>query len=137
MPDGLYIDGEFVQSRDSAREEIINPATEQPIGTVQVAGVREAQEAIRAARAAFDAGPWPRMRAGERVSYLERVYQALTLRAQAICDLIVAEAGAVKSNARARQFDVPMKHFRHYLDTADRASVRALAPEITPQPSGK
>src|SRR5580704_5591765 len=136
VPDGLYIDGEFVQAREAAREEIINPATEEPIGAVQIAGIREAQEAARAARAAFDAGPWPGMRIRERISYLERMYQALALRAQAICDLIVAEAGAVKSNARARQFDVPMKHFRHYLDTADRDPVRALAPEITPQPSG-
>jgi aldehyde dehydrogenase (NAD+) len=136
VPDGLYIDGEFVQAREAAREEIINPATEEPIGAVQIAGIREAQEAARAARAAFDAGPWPGMRIRERISYLERMYQALALRAQAICDLIVAEAGAVKSNARARQFDVPMKHFRHYLDTADRDPVRALAPEITPNPSG-
>ena len=136
MPDGLYIGGEFVQAREAAREEIINPATEEPIGAVQIAGLGEAREAIRAARAAFDAGPWPHLSARERISYLERMYQALALRAQTICDLIVAEAGAVKSSARARQFDVPMKHFRHYLDTADRASVRALAPEITPQPSG-
>ena len=56
VPDGLYIDGEFVQARDAAREEIINPATEDAIGTVQIAGVREAQAAICAARAAFDAG---------------------------------------------------------------------------------
>ena len=136
MPDGLYIDGEFVQACEAAREEIINPATEEPIGAVQIAGLGEAREAIRAARAAFDAGPWPHLSARERISYLERMYRALALRAQTICDLIVAEAGAVKSSARARQFDVPMKHFRHYLDTADRASVRALAPEITPQPSG-
>src|SRR5580704_16534005 len=136
MPDGLYIDGEFVQAREAAREEIINPATEEPIGAVQIAGLGEAREAIRAARAAFDAGPWPHLRARERIACLERMYQALAGRAQAICDLIVAEAGTVKSNARARQFDVPMKHFRHYLDTADRAPVRALAPEITPHPSG-
>jgi aldehyde dehydrogenase (NAD+) len=136
VPDGLYIDGEFVQLRGGAREEIINPANEQSIGSVQIAGVREAQEAIRAARAAFDAGPWPHMPTRERISYLERMYQALTARAQSICDLIVAEAGAVKSNARSRQFDVPMKHFRHYLDTAHRDPVRALAPEITPNSAG-
>ena len=68
VPDGLYIDGEFVQARETAREEIINPATEEPIGVVQVAGIREAREAIRAARAAFDAGPWPHLRARERIS---------------------------------------------------------------------
>jgi aldehyde dehydrogenase (NAD+) len=124
VPDGLYIDGEFVQVRESAREEIINPANERPIGTVQIAGVREAQEAIRAARAAFDSGPWPHLQTRERISCLERMYQALALRAPAICDLIVAEAGAVKSNARARQFDVPMKHFRHYLDAIRSARSR-------------
>ena len=136
LPDGLYIDGAFVQSPQGAREEIVNPATEEPIGAVQIAGTREAAEAIRAARQAFDSGPWPRMRMRQRISYLERMYHALTLRARAICDLIVVEAGAVKSNARARQFDVPMKHFRHYLDTAERDQIRALAPEITPNPTG-
>jgi aldehyde dehydrogenase (NAD+) len=136
MPDALYIGGEFVRAHGGARDEILNPATEEPIGAVPIAGIGEAQQAIQAARTAFDTGPWPHMPMRERIACLERMYQALTLKAPAICDLIVAEAGAIKSNARARQFDVPMKHFRHYLDTAERAPVRALAPEITPSAAG-
>ena len=94
-------------------------------------GVADADAAIAAARAAFDAGPWPSMSVRERIGYLQKMYDVLESRAAEICELIVLEAGSVQSNAKARQFDIPMKHFRRFLELALRQDVRALAPELT------
>jgi aldehyde dehydrogenase (NAD+) len=136
LPNALYIDGAFTSPAAGGCEDIINPATEEPIGVAPVGDLDDVQAAIQAARSAFDHGPWPHLHTRDRAAMLEKVFGALMANADRICDLIVAEAGAVKSNARARQFDIPMKHFRYYLDGVGHGGVRALAPELTPGPGG-
>jgi aldehyde dehydrogenase (NAD+) len=136
LPAALYVNGTFVEPRAGGTAPILNPATEKLLGMAPLGGLDDALAAIEAARAAFDHGPWPTLSWSQRVSYLQRFYEALAARAEAICELIVAEAGALRSNARARQFDVPMKHFRHYLEMGEGRRVRALAPELSPGPGG-
>jgi aldehyde dehydrogenase (NAD+) len=136
LPAALYIDGEFVDPRAGQTEAIINPATEESIGVAAVGSVEDARAAIGAARTAFDRGPWRGMGWPQRAALLERMYAALNRKAADICELIVAEAGAVRSTARARQFDIPMKHFRHYLDMGDPGMVRGLAPELSSAADG-
>jgi aldehyde dehydrogenase (NAD+) len=136
FPSALYVAGNFTGPAANGSEEIINPATEQVLGAAPVGGIQDAHAAIAAARAAFDQGPWPTLSTRERAAYLEKMYGALMANAADICELIIAETGAVRSNARARQFDIPMKHFRHYLDRGDRANVRALPPELTAGAAG-
>ena len=131
QPGAIYIDGAFVPPTEKRGEVVINPATEEAIGEVGVGGVRDADAAIAAAREAFDAGPWPRMSARERIACLQKMYDVLEARADEICELIVLEAGSVQSNAKARQFDIPMKHFRRFLELGVREDVKALAPELT------
>jgi aldehyde dehydrogenase (NAD+) len=131
LPSALYVGGAFLTPAAQGSEPVINPATEAVIGMAPVGGIEDARAAIEAARAAFDHGPWPTFSTRERASYLEKMYGILMARASDICELVIAEAGAVRSTARARQFDIPMKHFRHYLDGGDRADVRAIAPELT------
>jgi len=136
LPSALYIGGGFTRPAAGGCEAIINPATEESIGVAPVGDLEDVQAAIQAARSAFDQGPWPHLRTRDRAAMLEKVFGALMANAERICDLIVAEAGAVKFNARARQFDIPMKHFRYYLDGVGHDDVRALGPELTPGPGG-
>lgn len=133
---GLYVGGSFSGERAQESEDIINPATEIAFGRAPVGSLASAADAIQAARTAFDRGPWPALPWRERVAFLDTMYRALAARADAICELIIAEAGAVRANSRARQFDIPMKHFRHYLDAGECAPVKALAPELTPGAGG-
>ena len=133
---GLYVGGSFSGERAQESEDIINPATEIAFGRAPVGSLASAADAIQAARTAFDRGPWPALPWRERVAFLDTMYRALAARANDICELIIAEAGAVRANSRARQFDIPMKHFRHYLDAGERTPVRALAPELTPGAGG-
>jgi acyl-CoA reductase-like NAD-dependent aldehyde dehydrogenase len=127
----LYINGAFVAPGDGYEDPVLNPATEEVIAMAPYGGVADAEAAIAAARSAFDTGSWPTMSARERVAYLQKMYDVLESRAAEICELIVLEAGSVQSNAKARQFDVPMKHFRRILELALRQDIRALAPELT------
>ena len=58
---GLYINGKWTDGTGSEQISVLNPATETVIGTAPQGTVTDVQEALRAARAAFDDGPWPRM----------------------------------------------------------------------------
>jgi aldehyde dehydrogenase (NAD+) len=136
LSSGLYVAGAFTGAAAGETEEIINPATEAVIGTSPVGNVQLTGVAIQAARAAFDEGGWSMLPRRGRAAYLERMFEFLAAHAAEICELIIVEAGALRSNARSRQFDIPMKHFRYYLDAADTGSVRALAPELTPTAAG-
>ena len=55
---GLYIDGQWVEP-GSGRYDVSNPASEQVIATAPNASVAQVEQAIAAARRAFDSGPWP------------------------------------------------------------------------------
>jgi aldehyde dehydrogenase (NAD+) len=136
LPNALYVAGAFTSPAANSSEAIINPASEAVIGMAPVGGIHDAQAAVQAARTAFDQGPWPALSTRERGAYLEKMYDLLAAHAGDICELIIAEAGAVRSSVRARQFDTPMKHFRRHLQMSDRDNVRALAPELTPGPGG-
>ena len=135
-PDALYIGGEFVTVAPGSREAVLNPSTEEVIGLAPVGGESEVRAAVGAARAAFDRGPWSRMSAAERCATLQRLHDILIGRVDEICHLITLEAGSVSSQTRGRQFDLPMKHFRWFLEAAHRSPVTALPPELTPQPGG-
>jgi aldehyde dehydrogenase (NAD+) len=135
-PQHLYIGGDFVTPILGHSEEVLNPATEEVIGLAPVGSVADSEIALRAARDAFDSGPWPRLSAEQRIGFVRTMYDWLIGRAADICELIIAEAGAVRSGAKARQFDVPMKHFEHYLEIAHRDNVRGLPPELTPGSTG-
>ena len=53
-----YIDGEWAEPSDGRLVDVINPTTEEPIGHAHLAGPADVDRAVRAARAAFDTGPW-------------------------------------------------------------------------------
>ena len=62
----LFIDGQWVPAKSGKTFETINPATEEVIAQVAEGDAADVDLAVRAARHAFDEGPWPRMNARER-----------------------------------------------------------------------
>lgn len=58
----MYIGGELVAGQ--GRIEVVNPATERPVGTVGAAGMDDAERALRSAKAAFPS--WARTPIAER-----------------------------------------------------------------------
>jgi 5-carboxymethyl-2-hydroxymuconic-semialdehyde dehydrogenase len=70
---GHFIGGESRESLDGAFFETTNPATGSVVAQVADGGAHEIDLAVRAARAAFDSGPWPRLTAKERAVGLRRI----------------------------------------------------------------
>lgn len=113
----LFIDGEWTDSEGDGAVDVINPATEEVVGVVPQATQGDVTRAIRAARTAFDEGPWPSMSPRERSAILVRMAEVMERRREELVDLSIREAGSVRALAETLQVDVPVAHFR---DTAER-----------------
>src|ERR1700722_2769478 len=90
----LFIDGAATTSTSDKLITVLDPATEEIIGTVPDSSVEDTRRAIAAARNAFDNGPWPWTKPSDRARVIKRMAELLTERHPELHDLIVAETGA-------------------------------------------
>lgn len=108
---GLHIDGRWTQGSATEMLSVINPATEEEIGTTPLGTVSDIQRAIQAARRAFDEGPWPRMTAKQRSDVLMRMADGMRARYDELVALSVAESGSTQMLAHSLQVAEPLAHF--------------------------
>jgi acyl-CoA reductase-like NAD-dependent aldehyde dehydrogenase len=65
-PGRLFIGGRWTDAASGKTFETVNPATEEVLATVAEADAADVDQAVRAARAALETGPWSRLSARER-----------------------------------------------------------------------
>src|SRR5436309_3348899 len=82
----LYIDGEFVEPRSPAMLDVIDPSTADVIARVPAAGTDDVDRAVRAARSAFDAGPWQEATAQDRGRVLFRLAEIVRRRSSELVE---------------------------------------------------
>lgn len=92
--DSFFIGNEFVAPAGTDRIEVINPATEQLLGSCPAGTPADMDRAVAAAREAFDHGPWPQMSPTERADAIARLSTALQGKAVEIADIITKENGS-------------------------------------------
>ncbi len=105
-PGKLIIGGEAVDAASGKTFETRNPATEELITHVAQAGVEDVDRAVRAARAAFDDGPWRTMRPAERARILHKLGDLILANADEIARLETLDNG--KPIFESRQIDIGM-----------------------------
>lgn len=93
----LFINGEFITAQGSEYFDLYNPATAQVIGRARLANQEDADAAIVAAKAAFDA--WSQTSVKERLEVLGRMRNAMRESEAALHEAIVLEYGAPVSRA--------------------------------------
>ena len=116
---GLFIDGEIRPSASGETFTTVNPATEEVIAEVALAGAEDIDRAVRAARAAFE-GPWGRMSVAERGKAVFRVARMIQERARELA--IVESLDGGKPIRESRDVDLPLAaaHFFYYAGWADK-----------------
>jgi len=92
-PKLLYINGEWTEASGGHYRDVIDPATGEAIASVAHASAEDAQQAISAARHAFDHGPWPALSNSERVAHLRTLIGALRDHADEIAKLEALNTG--------------------------------------------
>ena len=112
-PDRLFIGGEWVDARSGARLATYHPATGELVAEVAEAREEDVDAAVAAARAAFDAGPWPRLDAADRAELLWKLADAIAADADRLARLEVLDTG---KPIREAQIDLreTVDAFRYY-----------------------
>ena len=89
----LFIGGEWRESSDGRRHEVITPADGQVLTDVAWATTSDVDDAVAAAKAAFDAGIWSRLSGRERGRVLNRAAGLIRERAQELAQIESADVG--------------------------------------------
>lgn len=115
---GHFIAGEERESHDQKTFDDVNPWTQSVREKVALGGRREVEDAVHAARTAFDEGPWPRMGYSERGALLHRLADAIEAHAEELAAADSQDMG--KTMSAMRQKDVPRSayNFRFFADHA-------------------
>ena len=101
--DRLYIGGEWVSPDSSELVDVRSASTEEVVARVAAPGPGDIDRAVAAARAAFDAGPWPRLAPTERAEVLGRLTAAIGERANDFADAAAHEIGSPRKWAKYGQ----------------------------------
>ncbi|KAJ3699292.1 hypothetical protein LUZ61_002997 [Rhynchospora tenuis] len=116
----LLIDGKFVDSASGKTFPTLDPRTGEVIAHVQEGDAEDINRAVRAARKAFDEGPWPRMTAYERSRILLRFADLLDKHNDELAALETWDNG--KPYEQAANIEIPMcsRLMRYYAGWADK-----------------
>ncbi len=89
----MLVGGEWVDARSGKTFESVNPYTGRAWATVPEADDDDVDQAVRAARAAFDEGPWGKMTGTERARLMRRLADLLAENAQEIAAIESTDNG--------------------------------------------
>ncbi|HEX9968444.1 MAG TPA: aldehyde dehydrogenase family protein [Solirubrobacterales bacterium] len=107
--DRIFLGGEWVEPESDERIEVVNPATEETIGSIPACGPADADRAVRVARQAFDS--WSQTSREERAGYLEAIAAGLGERSDEIAATIAQELGMPLKLSKIIQAGLPTGQF--------------------------
>jgi aldehyde dehydrogenase (NAD+) len=124
---GLFVNGEFTPATDGRTFATVNPASEQPLAEVALAGEADVDRAVRAARAAYEK-VWGPMPGARRAKYIYRIARLVAERAREFAVLESLDNG--KPIKESRDVDVPLAsaHFFYYAGWADKLEYAGFGP---------
>ena len=105
-PKKMLINGKWVPAVSGKTFEVKNPATGETIARVAEGGREDVDLAVRAARAAFESGPWPAMTPSQRGKLVWRIGELIAQHADQLAELETLDNG--KPLAVAKAADVPL-----------------------------
>lgn len=93
MRDKLFIDGKWLAPAKGGTFEVIDPATEEVVHRAPAGTAQDIDAAVKAARRAFDDGPWPKLSGKERAAVLRRISDIILARKHHLARLEVIDNG--------------------------------------------
>jgi aldehyde dehydrogenase (NAD+) len=127
---GLFINGSFDEGK--ATFKTVNPASEEVLSEVALAGPEDVDRAVAAARRAYE--KWSALPGAERAKYLFRIARIIQERSRELAVLESLDNG--KPIKEARDVDLPLvaAHFFYYAGWADKLAYAGFGAD--PRPLG-
>ena len=115
-----FINGQWVESASGKTFATYNPATEEKIADVVQCDEKDVDRAVKAARAAFEDGPWSKMDARDRGILLFRLADKLEENFDELAALETLDNGKPISDARGADLPLVIDCLRYYAGWADK-----------------
>jgi aldehyde dehydrogenase (NAD+) len=115
-----FIDGQWRPSVSGKTFETINPATEEVIAQVAEGDAADVDLAAKAARKAFEEGPWSKMDARDRGRLMNKLADLIEEEADELAALESLDNGKPIRDARAADLVLTIDCLRYYAGYADK-----------------
>ncbi|KAI3443793.1 hypothetical protein Pfo_000458 [Paulownia fortunei] len=116
----LFINGQFVDSLSGKTFETIDPRTEQAITNIAEGDKEDVDLAVRAARQAFDHGPWPRLPGSERRRIMMKFADLIDENVEELAALDTINAGKLYSVGKTVDIPAAAETIRYFAGAADK-----------------
>ncbi|MBM3970365.1 MAG: aldehyde dehydrogenase family protein [Planctomycetes bacterium] len=116
----MLINGKWTESRSGKRFKTINPVNETVIAEVAEGDPADVDAAVKAARAAFETGPWSKMDARDRGRLMNKLADLMEANLDELAALESLDNGKPISDARAADLPLSIDCIRYYAGWADK-----------------
>ena len=113
----FYIGGQWVAPASDATMPVLNPATEAQIGSVAMGSAADVDNAVAAAKAAFES--FSQTSKADRLALLHRLKTVTKKRIEDLAQAMRMEMGAPISMARDAQADAAVGHLQGFIDALE------------------
>lgn len=126
-----FIGGEYVPSKSGKSFDAFNPATGEVHATVALGGKEEIEQAVSAAKDAFENGPWPQMSVSERADILRRIGDLILARREELAQAETLDTGKPITESLTGDIPRSAQNFHFFADY-----VQSLSEDVfTPTPN--
>jgi len=122
----LLIDGKWVDAEDHETFETFNPATGDVIANVASGKKVDIEKAVKAARKAFDKGPWKKMPARERGKLMFRLADLMEKNIDELAALETLDNGKPFRDSRNIDLPLVLECLRYYAGWADKIEGKTI-----------
>jgi aldehyde dehydrogenase (NAD+) len=116
----MLIDGKWRDSVSGKTFSTINPATEEKIADVAEGEAADIDQAVKAARKAFESGPWKKMDARDRGKLLNRLADLVEQNLEELAALETLDNGKPLRDSKAADLPLVIDCLRYYAGWADK-----------------
>ncbi|KAF5290054.1 hypothetical protein FQA39_LY14835 [Lamprigera yunnana] len=120
VPCQLFINGKFVNSEGGQTLTSINPTDESIICKVQCASTKDVDNAVKAAKKAFETGEWSKISARERGQLLHRLADLMHQHREELATIESLDSGAVYTLALKTHVGMSIETWKYFAGCADK-----------------
>jgi phenylacetaldehyde dehydrogenase len=136
-PRRMLINGKWVESASGKTFATYNPATGEVLARVAEGDREDIDRAVKAARAAFDSGPWPRLTPSERGRLIWKLADLLEQHIQEFAELETLDNGKPLKIARAADVPLAVDLFRYMAGWATKVEGNTIPISVPYTPGAK
>jgi phenylacetaldehyde dehydrogenase len=136
-PRQMLINGRWVNSISGKTFPTYNPATGEVLAQVAEGGREDIEQAVRAARKAFDNGPWRKMTAAERTRLIWKLSDLIEKHAEELAYIESLDNGKPLTIARAGDVALTIDMFRYMAGWATKIEGNTIPLSVPYTPGAK